>query len=91
MGCVFFHTASNAVSHRQPVTDEMRKIWQKHDRRFVFKSDYAIVPHWFLVAIFASSGVLPWATRFKRQFSLRTLLIAITLIAMALGIFAIFD
>jgi hypothetical protein len=44
------------------------------------------VPHWFLVAIFTTLAVLPWIRHLSRRFSLRTLLIATTLIAVVLGL-----
>jgi len=46
-----------------------------------------ILPHWFLVFMFAAIAVAPWI-RWSNRFSLRTLLIATTLIAVALGIMA---
>jgi hypothetical protein len=42
------------------------------------------VPYWFLVLLFAALGTLAYTSRWKR-FSLRTLLIATTLVAVALG------
>ena len=44
-----------------------------------------VVPHWFLVLQFASAGALPRLQGFQR-FSLRTLLIATTLVAVVLGL-----
>jgi hypothetical protein len=43
-----------------------------------------ILPHWFLVAITATCAVAPWL-KWSRQFSLRTLLIGMTLVAAVLG------
>jgi len=46
-------------------------------------SDWIIViPHWFLTILCTVSGASPW---FRWRFSLRTLLIAMTLIAVGLG------
>jgi hypothetical protein len=42
----------------------------------------AVLPHWFLVAIVGLLGVAP---RLLWRFSLRTLLIAMTLVAVVLG------
>ena len=42
------------------------------------------VAHWLLAAIFSLIGIAPWARR--ARFSLRTLLIATTLIAVVLGL-----
>jgi hypothetical protein len=41
-----------------------------------------VVPHWFGVLLFAALAVVPWI----RRFSLRTLLIATTLVAVVLGL-----
>jgi hypothetical protein len=43
------------------------------------------VPYWFLVPCFAAIGTLAYASKWKR-FSLRTLLIATTLVAVVLGL-----
>jgi hypothetical protein len=43
----------------------------------------AVFPHWVPIVVFASFGVIPW---FPWRFSLRTLLIAKTLIAVVLGL-----
>ena len=45
------------------------------------------VPHWFLVLIFAALAAAPWI-RWSKRFTLRTLLIATTLIAVVLGAIA---
>ena len=44
------------------------------------------LPYWFLVAIPALCGVTPWLSQHAVRFSLRTLLIAMTLIAVMLGL-----
>jgi hypothetical protein len=41
-------------------------------------------PHWFATVVVAGLGALPW---FRWRFSLRALLIAITLVAAGLGLF----
>jgi hypothetical protein len=54
----------------------------------VEKNDFLmalVAPHWFLVICCGAIAALPWI----RRFSLRTLLIATTLVAVALGIIAI--
>jgi hypothetical protein len=43
------------------------------------------LPHWFLVVVVGSVGAVPWIIN-ARRFSLRTLLIAITLVAVWLGL-----
>jgi hypothetical protein len=49
---------------------------------------YLQVPFWFPVVISACLGSLPWV-RWSRQFSLRTLLVAMTLVAIVLGMIAV--
>jgi hypothetical protein len=44
------------------------------------------VPHWFLFLPAASLAALPWFSCFGWRFRLRTLLIAITLVAVVLGL-----
>ena len=44
------------------------------------------VPHWFAVVILVAIATLPLSYRFTFGFSLRTLLIATTLVAVALGL-----
>jgi hypothetical protein len=44
-----------------------------------------IAPHWLLAVLFAALAVIPWISRSWR-FSLRTLLIATTLVAVGLGV-----
>src|SRR2546423_33436 len=55
-------------------------IWQKSGRTIY------IVPHWFPVLLLATFAVAPWYRRIPHQFSLRTLLIATTLVAVVLGL-----
>jgi hypothetical protein len=48
-----------------------------------FSSDVEFtIPSWFLAAMFAALGIAPWV---RYRFSLRTLLIAITVIGLLLG------
>ena len=53
-------------------------------RSFAADSTGLIMPHWFGVLIFASLAGIPW-TLWRWRFSLRTLLIATTLVAVVLG------
>jgi hypothetical protein len=46
---------------------------------------YVRIPHWFLVVCAAAIATAPWF-RWSKRFSLRTLLIATTLLAMLLGL-----
>ena len=43
------------------------------------------MPYWFLAALATSLSIFPW-TNWSRRFSLRTLLIATTLVAVGLGL-----
>jgi hypothetical protein len=45
----------------------------------------SVMPHWFLLLVSSSAGILPWI-RWSTRFSLRTLLIATTLVAVGLGL-----
>jgi hypothetical protein len=56
--------------------------WHYGSSRF---GTYITFPIWFAVIIFAAFGVTPWV-RWGRRFSLRTLLIATTIIAVVLGL-----
>jgi hypothetical protein len=49
-----------------------------------------IMPHWFPVLLLATSAVAPWYRRIRWRFSLRTLLIATTLVAVVLGLVVYF-
>jgi hypothetical protein len=46
---------------------------------------YVTIPFWFLVLLFATFAAIPWFP-WCRRFSLRTLLIMMTLVAVALGV-----
>jgi hypothetical protein len=83
LGRIVLGRATNSVSFRQEVTDSLRETAHKRDNRLGFSSYRAAqsdplndllnvsMPHWFLVAVFASAGVIPWTVRLKRQYSLR--------------------
>ena len=47
-------------------------------------------PHWFLVMDAALLALLPWVRHLRWRFSLRTLLIATTLVAVVLGLIVYF-
>lgn len=47
---------------------------------------FVMVPHWFLVTCFGFAAAIPWLPQFMWRFSLRTLLIVTTLIAVVLGL-----
>ena len=71
-------TDSSEDKQKQPVARSWFK-WQSST------TGYAIqVPHWFLVLVFGSIGAFPWASHLR--FSLRTLVIGLTLLAVVLGL-----
>jgi hypothetical protein len=43
-------------------------------------------PHWFLILLALGVAAIPWLPWWSKRFSLRTLLIAITLVAVVLGL-----
>ena len=47
---------------------------------------YIAMPHWLPVLLLATSAIVPWIRWINWRFSLRTLLIATTLIAVVLGL-----
>jgi hypothetical protein len=59
---------------------------------FRWNSDQSIyevaLPFWFLVFLTGSLAVFPWVRQLRCRFSLRTLLIVTTLVAIALGLVA---
>jgi hypothetical protein len=50
------------------------------------RSFLVCVPYWFLVPLTATFAIGPWVQWFKWHFSLRTLLIATTFVAIGLGL-----
>jgi hypothetical protein len=44
-----------------------------------------VIPHWFLVSVTVFLAIAPWI-RYSKRFSLRTLLLATTLVAVVLGL-----
>ena len=59
--------------------DRIGTSWSYSSSRFV-----VLLPHWVFVILFATFAVAPWY--WPKQFSLRTLLIATTLVAVGLGL-----
>jgi hypothetical protein len=70
---------------------QLTSQWQldPSERGFLFmrdSSEFAVgMPHWFPIILSAVIAAVPWA---KQRFSLRTLLIATTLVAVVLGLIA---
>ena len=52
-------------------------------RRFAFDSKKGEIPYWFSASLVASLAALPWL---RKRYSMRTLLIATTLVAVVLGL-----
>ncbi len=65
-------------------------VWLRFESPFVSPvttTNYSVtVPHWFLVIAAIAPAFLPWLTMWPTQFTLRTLLIATTLVAVLLGL-----
>jgi hypothetical protein len=61
---------------------------QPNEGRFGFGREHEgfFVPHWLLILISATFAVLPWIRQLQYRFSLRTLLMATTLVAVVLGL-----
>lgn len=85
------NAGQTVTSWRQPVTEGIRKLAHNRESWMGFQYYYrprperlrVKVPIWFLFMLVASSGALPWL---RWRFSLRTLLIATTLVAVVLGL-----
>jgi hypothetical protein len=69
-----------------PMTPQFSRMGFAAFRDGVRMLRYLTVPHWFLVSIFGGLTVGPWIRHLPWRFSLRTLLIATTLVAVVLGI-----
>ena len=97
LGRVVLGRAANSVSFRQDVTDGLREIAHIHENRYGFGYYRARfgdlfnvhIPHWFLVAAFATLAAVPWTPRLKWRFSLRSMLIVVTVIGVLLAVIAV--
>jgi hypothetical protein len=75
--------------------DEEEETWfarEDVDERWAFylamppnQESGILAPYWFLVLLAAALAAAPWVQRLNWRFSVRTLLIAITLVAVGLG------
>jgi hypothetical protein len=85
----FWTTQSNTVAAEM---EGLEVLWFDNLDRFEFfrpprepyYSRQLVCPHWLLIAGFTAVAVAPWI---HWRFSLRTLLIATTLVAVGLGLF----
>jgi len=85
---VYWHFSTHPSSKRNHglVTDRLRVISFLGFRWVCTANSYeADLPFWFLTLLPAATSALPWI-HWSRRFSLRTLLIATTLVALALGL-----
>jgi hypothetical protein len=67
---------------------ELAPSWSMSVTAFNFEwseERFVVLPHWFLIAFLAVLAVVPWI-HWSNRFSLRTLLIATTLVAVVLGL-----
>jgi hypothetical protein len=68
------------------ITQPMDELWGNSSRiwgKFICKSDTIAAPHWCLILLSGTLASAPWV---RSRFSLRSLLIATTLIAVVLGL-----
>jgi len=83
---------SRAMSTGRRQQEEVLRQEQRRFNIYFAQNNPAIygvaVPHWFPVLVLAALAAAPWI-RWSRRFSLRTLLIATTLVAVVLGIFVV--
>jgi hypothetical protein len=64
---------------------EITSVYYPHVVRGSIQNFQILVPYWSLELLFAAIAAAPWV-RWSKRFSLRTLLIATTLVAVVLGI-----
>ena len=83
----FHWNTFEADALRQSVPAKDLKYYSSNWGRFGYvdsPSPLVIVPDWFLIGVAVALSAVPWL-RWSKQFSIRTLLIAMTLIAVMLG------
>jgi hypothetical protein len=76
--------SENMIAVFSSVTGKPPLSWLGFRWQFTASLVVMVFPYWFLVLMSAAFAVIPWIG-WKRRFSLRTLLIATTLVAVALG------
>jgi hypothetical protein len=72
----FWHRVKWGMSEMNDGSWGFKRIWTSNHRMICF-------PHWFAVTLAGCVALLPWP---PKRFSLRTMLIATTLVAIMLGI-----
>ena len=77
-----FPTESWLEAIRQDRLQNISRIWGTFD----FRRHSYIAPDWFVLIVLAALAVAPWIRHLRWQFSLRTLLIVTTLVAVGLGL-----
>jgi hypothetical protein len=60
-------------------------VWQRFEWQMAPEGFSFRVPHWILVGLSAAIATIPWLGQSPYQFSLRTLLMAMTVVAVGLG------
>ena len=70
-----------ARESRPPISYSLNFEWNKYD-----DGVNIIIPYWFFVFVTATLTTAPWIRQLRWRFSLRTLLIATTLVAAVLGL-----
>jgi hypothetical protein len=65
---------------------QLQKIWNADGRRVSINKSEKRIPIWPFVLVSVAVATAPWIKSLRPRFSLRTLLIATTLIAVGLGI-----
>ena len=60
--------------------------WYSSHGTRAFREFILAIPHWFAFLLSATAAAVPWVRQITFRFSLRTLLIATTLVAAALGL-----
>ena len=94
--CVFGSFNGRLLFGYYPITGESGFYWKLARKPedapadffrtpFALTSNATTAPHWFVAILFAALAAAPWIPPSNR-FSLRTLLIATTLVALALGL-----
>ena len=84
-GELTFFTGSYTLS--EPLSWDQRAVFEwpfpPNILGFRFNDSFSMVPYWFVLLLAAAFGVAPWI---RWQFSLRTMLIAVTVIAALFGL-----
>jgi hypothetical protein len=72
--------------YHQPSDEWMRAQGRRKRPGFLIDSHAILAPYWFWLLMPAIVAAIPWLPWWSSRFSLRTLLIAMTLVAVGLGL-----